>query len=85
MHAIRKRLAWPVSAAETVGWRGDAIEAEAFAYLAARTFTGLPISYPGHYRRRRADGGGADRATLAALVILQGAVDRLTRTSAMRG
>ncbi|MGI8840599.1 MAG: anhydro-N-acetylmuramic acid kinase [Caulobacteraceae bacterium] len=46
MHAIRKRLDVPVSAAEWVGWRGDSMEAEAFAYLAARTFTGLPISFP---------------------------------------
>jgi len=37
----------PVQAAEAVGWRGDAIEAEAFAYLAARTARGLPISFPG--------------------------------------
>jgi anhydro-N-acetylmuramic acid kinase len=34
-------------AAEAVGWRGDAIEAEAFAYLAARSLKGLPISFPG--------------------------------------
>jgi anhydro-N-acetylmuramic acid kinase len=47
MHAIRKRLTVPVSAAEWVGWRGDSMEAEAFAYLAVRTFTGLPISFPG--------------------------------------
>ncbi len=47
MHAIRKRLDVPVSVAESVGWRGDSLEAEAFAYLAARTFTGLPISFPG--------------------------------------
>ena len=46
MHAIRRRLPLPVSPAETVGWRGDSIEAEAFAFLAARTFTGLPISFP---------------------------------------
>jgi anhydro-N-acetylmuramic acid kinase len=37
----------PVITAERAGWRGDAIEAEAFAYLAARTLKGLPISYPG--------------------------------------
>jgi anhydro-N-acetylmuramic acid kinase len=47
MHAIRKRLDVPVSAAEWVGWRGDSMEAEAIAYLAVRTFTGLPISFPG--------------------------------------
>jgi len=33
--------------AEALGWRGDSIEAEAFAYLAARTWRGLPISFPG--------------------------------------
>jgi anhydro-N-acetylmuramic acid kinase len=37
----------PVQTAEDVGWRGDSIEAEAFAYLAARTAQGLPISFPG--------------------------------------
>lgn len=36
----------PVVAAEAVGWRGDAIEAEAFAFLAARTRLGLPLSFP---------------------------------------
>jgi anhydro-N-acetylmuramic acid kinase len=46
MKALRSRLAVPVSVAEDHGWRGDAIEAEAFAYLAARTFRGLPISFP---------------------------------------
>jgi anhydro-N-acetylmuramic acid kinase len=37
----------PMITAEQAGWRGDAIEAEAFAYLAARTLKGLPISFPG--------------------------------------
>ena len=32
--------------AEAVGWRGDAIEAECFAYLAMRTLRGLPITFP---------------------------------------
>jgi len=47
MEAIRTQLAIPVRTAEQVGWRGDSIEAEAFAYLAARTFIGAPISFPG--------------------------------------
>jgi anhydro-N-acetylmuramic acid kinase len=47
MDAIRARLPAPVETAEAVGWRGDSIEAEAFAYLAARTARGLPISWPG--------------------------------------
>ncbi len=32
--------------AESVGWRGDAIEAECFAFLAARRLRDLPISFP---------------------------------------
>ena len=46
MKALAERLACPVTTAEDHGWRGDSIEAEAFAYLAARTQRGLPISYP---------------------------------------
>ncbi len=33
--------------AEDVGWDGDALEAQAFAYLAVRTLKGLPLSFPG--------------------------------------
>ena len=47
MATIRERLPLPVLSAEEVGWRGDSIEAEAFAYLAARSAMGLPISFPG--------------------------------------
>ena len=47
MAAIAGLLDMPVQAAEQVGWRGDSIEAEAFAYLAARTHAGLAISFPG--------------------------------------
>jgi anhydro-N-acetylmuramic acid kinase len=32
--------------AEAVGWRGDAIEAECFAFLALRVLRGLPQSFP---------------------------------------
>ncbi|WP_029673112.1 anhydro-N-acetylmuramic acid kinase [Brevundimonas naejangsanensis] len=45
--AIRERVGLPVSTAEDKGWRGDSIEAEAFAFLAARCRLGLPISFPG--------------------------------------
>ena len=47
MEAIKARLNMPVTTAEDHGWRGDSIEAEAFAYLAARSHLGLPISFPG--------------------------------------
>lgn len=46
MRALSERLPCRVSDADAHGWRGDAIEAEAFAYLAARTARGLPISFP---------------------------------------
>lgn len=29
-----------------LGWDGDFVEAQAFAYLAARSVTGLPLSLP---------------------------------------
>ncbi|GAB4530018.1 MAG: anhydro-N-acetylmuramic acid kinase [Parvularculaceae bacterium] len=45
MAAIAARLG-DVVAAEEVGWRGDDIEAEAFAFLAIRHLKGLPISFP---------------------------------------
>ncbi len=32
---------------DTLGWNGDALEAEGFAYMAVRTLLGLPISFPG--------------------------------------
>jgi anhydro-N-acetylmuramic acid kinase len=46
MKAFAERLPVPVRPAEDHGWRGDSIEAEAIAYLAARTAKGLPITFP---------------------------------------
>ncbi len=46
MAALRARLGAPVTAVESTGWNGDAIEAEAFAYLAVRSLAGLPLSLP---------------------------------------
>ena len=48
---IRAELALPNNRviyywADKYNWRGDAIEAECFAFLAARTLANLPISYP---------------------------------------
>ncbi|WP_422120067.1 anhydro-N-acetylmuramic acid kinase [Hyphomonas johnsonii] len=47
MAALQDALPCEVLSAEAAGWRGDSIEAEAFAFLAARTARGLPISWPG--------------------------------------
>jgi len=44
---MRQRLAPArVEIADALGWAGDAIEAQAFAFLAARSLQGLPLSYP---------------------------------------
>ncbi len=36
-----------VAPAEAAGMDGDAVEAEAWAYLAVRSLEGLPITFPG--------------------------------------
>jgi anhydro-N-acetylmuramic acid kinase len=46
MDELHKRLEVPVLPAEGVGWNGDFVEAEAFAYLAVRSLKGLPLSLP---------------------------------------
>jgi anhydro-N-acetylmuramic acid kinase len=46
MAALRGALKCPLMSAEDAGWRGDSIEAEAFAYLAARRMRELPLSWP---------------------------------------
>jgi anhydro-N-acetylmuramic acid kinase len=47
MRMLKAQLA-PVAieTADTVGWSADALEAQAFAYLAVRSLRGLPISFP---------------------------------------
>jgi len=37
----------PVITGHDLGWQGDSIEAQAFAYLAVRSLKGLPLTYPG--------------------------------------
>ena len=46
MQEIASRAKVEVVPAEDVGLRGDAVEAECFAYLAIRSLRGLPISFP---------------------------------------
>ncbi|TDH36283.1 anhydro-N-acetylmuramic acid kinase [Pseudohoeflea suaedae] len=43
---ISKRAGVQADAAEKAGFRGDAVEAECFAYLAMRRLNDLPISFP---------------------------------------
>jgi anhydro-N-acetylmuramic acid kinase len=59
MRMLAERLApAAVETADTVGWSADALEAQAFAYLAVRTLHGLPISFPGTTGVARAMTGG---------------------------
>lgn len=46
MAALAEALPCPVEPASAVGWNGDAIEAQAFAYLAVRVLEGLPLTFP---------------------------------------
>ncbi len=46
MAALARRLGAAVRPVEAVGWDGDALEAQAFAYLAVRSAAGLPLSLP---------------------------------------
>ena len=46
MAMLRARIDAPVISAEDAGWDGDVLEAEGFAYLAARSKLGLPLSLP---------------------------------------
>ena len=46
MAALAGRLRAPVRPVEAAGWNGDALEAQAFAYLAVRSVMRLPLSLP---------------------------------------
>ena len=46
MDQLKARVNAPVLTTEDAGWDGDAMEAEAFAYLAMRSKKGLPLSLP---------------------------------------
>jgi anhydro-N-acetylmuramic acid kinase len=46
MGQLRERLGAPVAPVGTVGWQGDALEAQAFAFLAVRSLDSLPLSVP---------------------------------------
>jgi anhydro-N-acetylmuramic acid kinase len=57
---------------DTLGWNGDAIEAEGFAYMAVRTLKGLPSSFAGTT--------GVPRATVGGVVARHRAADMTLTT-----
>jgi anhydro-N-acetylmuramic acid kinase len=44
--ALAAETGTPVAPASTLGWDGDALEAQAFAFLAVRSLRGLPLTFP---------------------------------------
>lgn len=67
MGALAARLGAPVDTVESVGWNGDALEAQAFAHLAARSRLGLPLSLPRTTRVPQPTCGGRFFPAKAAL------------------
>jgi len=62
MAMIGERTGLVPEPVEALGWNGDALEAEGFAYMAVRCLKGLPISFPGTTGVRAAmTGGRVDR------------------------
>jgi anhydro-N-acetylmuramic acid kinase len=47
MEALRARIGAAVDPIEAIGWDGDLIEAQAFAFMAVRSLNHLPLSFPG--------------------------------------
>lgn len=67
MAMLAARLEAPVDPVEAVGWQGDAMEAQAFAYLALRSLAGLPLTLPTTTGvSRPASGGQLHRAAQGA-------------------
>ncbi len=58
MDYLAKSLEVSVAPVEILGWRGDSLEAELFAYLAIRSRLGLPLSLPATTGAKQAVSGG---------------------------
>jgi anhydro-N-acetylmuramic acid kinase len=58
MSALAEALGVGVEPVEAVGWQGDALEAQAFAWLAVRSYRALPLSLPSTTGVRRPLTGG---------------------------
>ena len=58
MAELNARLGVPCDPVEGVGWQGDALEAQAFGFLAVRSLRGLPLSLPGTTGVPHPQGGG---------------------------
>ena len=67
MDAIAEETRNTVMTAASLGWDGDALEAQAFAFLAVRSLRGLVFTYPTNDRRAPATDRRAAPSTFVAL------------------
>lgn len=58
MRAISANIGAAIRPVEALGWNGDVLEAEAFAFLAVRSLRGLPLSLPATTGANRPVTGG---------------------------
>jgi anhydro-N-acetylmuramic acid kinase len=58
MAELGRRMPCEVTTATACGWSADAMEAQAFAYLAVRSAAGLPLTFPTTTGVRQATTGG---------------------------
>jgi anhydro-N-acetylmuramic acid kinase len=58
MAGLRAFLSAPVETVDAAGWDGDALEAQAFAFLAVRHLRGLPLTLPSTTGVAQPQGGG---------------------------
>ena len=58
LKAIAKETRSKVVTADSLGWNGDALEAQAFGFLAVRSLRGLPLTFPGTTGAPRPLAGG---------------------------
>jgi anhydro-N-acetylmuramic acid kinase len=47
LKAIAEETRGKILTADSLGWNGDALEAQAFGFLAVRSLRGLPLTFPG--------------------------------------
>jgi anhydro-N-acetylmuramic acid kinase len=47
LKAIAEETLGKIVTADSLGWNGDALEAQAFGFLAVRSLRGLPLTFPG--------------------------------------
>jgi len=58
LKAIAEETLGKIVTADSLGWNGDALEAQAFGFLAVRSLRGLPLTFPGTTGAPRPLSGG---------------------------